>query len=245
MALLEVTNLTKRFGGLTAVNQVSFSLEKGDIVGLIGPNGAGKTTTFSCITGLYRLDQGSVLFEGKNISKWSTEAICKIGIATTFQIVRFFKGMTVLENTMVGCLLRSRSVKIAHGKALDLLKFTGLFDKKDMNSANLTIADKKRLEITRALATAPSLLVLDEVMAGLSVTETQEALNLVKKIHEQGITIFLVEHVMEVVMSLSHRVLVLDSGCKIFEGKPEEVIKNPKVIQVYLGEKYHARSETH
>jgi len=234
--------LTKRFGGLVAADQVSFSIQKGDILGLIGPNGAGKTTLFNCIVGFYPFDEGSVVFQGRDISKLPGEAICKLGIARTFQIVRFFKGMTVLENTIVASLLRSPKVNRAREEAMEILDFVGLYDKKDINSAKLTIGDKKRLEIARALATKPILLALDEVMAGLSPTETQEAVELVRKIQKQGITILLIEHVMEVVMPLSHRILVLHSGRKIAEGKPEEISKDPTVIEVYLGERYYADS---
>ncbi len=242
MGLLEVNGLTKRFGGLTAVDQVSLSIQEGDILGLIGPNGAGKTTLFNCIVGFYSFDHGSVVFKGQDISGLSSDAICKLGIARTFQIVKFFKGMTVLENTMVASLLRNPSVKRARGEALNVLNLVGLFDKKDLDSGSLTVEDKKRLEIARALATKPSLLFLDEVMAGLSPTETSEAVDLIRKINSQGITIFLVEHVMEVVMPLSYRVLVLDSGRKIAEGPPAEIVNDPNVIRVYLGERYHARS---
>ena len=242
MALLEVINLTKKFGGLTAVDQVNLFIEEGDILGLIGPNGAGKTTLFNCIVGFYSCDKGSVLFRGEDISCLSSDAVCKLGIARTFQIVKSFKGMAVLENTIVASLLRKPSVKQARMGALEVLDLVGLLDKKDVDSGSLTIEDKKRLEIARALATKPALLVLDEVMAGLSPTETREAVELVRKIHAQGVTVFLVEHVMEVVMPLSHRVLVLDSGRKIAEGPPAEIVKDPDVIRVYLGEKYHARS---
>ncbi len=244
MALLEVNNLTKRFGGLTAVDQVSLSIEEGDILGLIGPNGAGKTTLFNCIVGFYASDEGSILFRGKDISGFSSDSICKLGIARTFQIVKSFKGMTVLENTIVASLLRNPSVKQAKLEALEVLNLLGLVDKKNLDSGSLTIEDKRRLEIARALATKPMLLVLDEVMSGLSPTETREAVGLIRKIHAQGVTIFLVEHVMEVVMPLSHRVLVLDSGRKIAEGPPVEIANNPEVIRVYLGERYHARSKT-
>ena len=242
MPLLEVNNLTKKFGGLTAVDQVSLSIREGDILGLIGPNGAGKTTLFNCIVGFYACDKGSILYRGKDISRFSSDVICRFGIARTFQIVKSFKGMTVLENIIVASLLRNPSVKQARTEAFEVLDLVGLLDKKDVDSGSLTVEDKKRLEIARALATKPTLLVLDEVMAGLSPTQTREAVELVRKIHAQGVTIFLVEHVMEVVMPLSHRVLVLDSGRKIAEGPPAEIARDPNVIRVYLGERYHARS---
>lgn len=241
MPLLEISNVTKRFGGLIAVDNVSLSIEKASIVGLIGPNGAGKTTLFNCIVGFYPLDSGRILFKGQDISRRSSDSICKLGIARTFQVVKFFKGMSVLENTLVASVLRKPGVAEARQEALGILKLVGLYEKKDTDSGSLTIGDKKRLEIARAIATKPSLLFLDEVMAGLSPTEIKEAVELIRKIHKQGITIFLVEHVMEVVMPLSHRVLVLDSGRLVAEGTPEEVVQNPEVIKVYLGEKYHAR----
>jgi len=243
MPLLEVSHLTKRFGGLTAVDQVSFSIDQGEILGLIGPNGAGKTTLFNCIVGFYRFDEGTVKFRGKDVSRLSSDAICKLGMARTFQIVKSFKGMTVLENTMVASLLRASRVEQARREALEVLKLAGLNDKRDVDTNKLTVEDKKRLEIARAMATKPTLLVLDEVMAGLSPTETREAVELIRKIHQAGITVFLVEHVMEVVMPLSHRIIVLDSGRKITEGAPTDVVNDPNVIRVYLGEKYHARSK--
>lgn len=243
MALLEIENVTKKFGGLTAVDQVSLSIMEGDILGLIGPNGAGKTTLFNCIVGFYRFNEGSIKFRGQNISRFSSDAICKLGIARTFQIVKSFKGMTVLENTIVASLLRASSVKEARREALETLNLVGLHEKKDIDASNLTIEAKKRLKIARALATKPALLVLDEVMAGLSPIETREAVELVRKIHQLGITVFLVEHVMEVVMPLSHRIVVLDSGRKITEGIPTEIANDPNVIRVYLGEKYHARNK--
>jgi len=236
MGLLDVKNLTKKFGGLTAVDDVSFSIEENDILGMIGPNGAGKTTLFNCIVNFYPSDYGAVYFKGKDITKFASNKICELGIARTFQIVRILKGMSVIDNVIVGSLLRFSDVKRARSYAIKALEITNLTNKKDINCESLTLADKKRLEIARALATQPKLLILDEVMAGLSPTEAQEAVEIIRKINKMGIAIFMVEHVMEIIMPLSHRVLVLDSGKKIAEGAPKEIVKNPEIIRVYLGE---------
>jgi len=241
MALLEVDKLTKRFGGLIANDQVSLSLAEGEIVGLIGPNGAGKTTLFNCIAGFYKPDGGSIRLNGKDITGQTPEQVCREGIARTFQIVRVFKGMTVLDNVMVGAYLRARSDAEARRNALDVLKFTGLYPKKDMLASSLTISDKKRLELARALATRPKLLMLDEAMAGLNPTECQEAVEIIRTINRAGVAILMVEHVMEIIMPISQRIIVLDYGKKIDEDIPERVAKNPEVIKAYLGEKYVAR----
>jgi branched-chain amino acid transport system ATP-binding protein len=243
MTLLEVTNLTKRFGGLVANDSVTLSVEQGEIVGLIGPNGAGKTTLFNCIAGYYTPDGGTVRFQNREITGFPPERICKEGIARTFQIVRVFKGMTVLDNVMVGAHLRSANNAEARERALDVLQFTGLLPKKDMLASALTIADKKRLELARALATRPQLLMLDEAMAGLNPTESQQAVQIIRTINAQGVTILMVEHVMEIIMPISQRIVVLNYGRKIDEDAPERVSKNPEVIKAYLGEKYVARSQ--
>lgn len=241
MALLEVVNLTKRFGGLVANDNVSLSVNEGEIVGLIGPNGAGKTTLFNCIAGVYNPEGGTLHFQGKDITSHTPEQVCHEGIARTFQIVRVFKEMTVLDNVMVGAYLRTRGNSEVRKRALEVLHFTGLLPKKDMLAAALTIADKKRLELARALATRPKLLMLDEAMAGLNPTECQEAVEIVRTINSQGVTILMVEHVMEIIMPISQRIVVLDYGKKIDEDVPEKVAKNPEVIKAYLGEKYVAR----
>jgi len=245
MALLEVQQLSKRFGGLVANDRIDLQVNEGEIVGLIGPNGAGKTTLFNCIAGFYPPSEGTVRFKGENITGFPANEICLLGIARTFQIVRIFKDMTVLENVMVGAFNRTNLAARAKTKALEVLDFCGLAPKKSMLAGGLTIADKKRLEFAKALATEPTLLMLDEAMAGLNPAETVEAIELVRKVRESGITLLLVEHVMEVVMPISNRVVVLDYGKKIAEDVPEKVINNEEVIKAYLGEKYHASRRAH
>jgi branched-chain amino acid transport system ATP-binding protein len=242
MALLEVSSLTKRFGGLVANDNISMEVKEGEIVGLIGPNGAGKTTLFNCISGFYRPDSGSVVFEGKDITRFSADRICREGMARTFQIVKIFKDMTVLENVMVGAFCRTTSPESARQEALKTLEFVGLVGKRDVPGGALTIAEKKRLELARALATQPKLLMLDEAMAGLNPMETREAVELLRKINAQGVTLIVVEHVMEAIMTISDRIIVLDYGRKIAEDVPEKIAVNEEVIKAYLGERYYARS---
>ena len=243
MPILEIKDLTKRFGGLVANDKVALSIDEGEIVGLIGPNGAGKTTLFNCIAGFYNPDEGSIHFRGKNIAGYSPEQVCQEGIARTFQIVRVFKGMTVMDNVMVGAYLRTKNSTEARKHALEVLSFTGLLPKMGLLASALTISDKKRLELARALATKPNLLMLDEAMAGLNPAECQEAVELVRKINSQGITILMVEHVMEIIMPISQRIVALDYGKKIDDDIPEKVCKNPEVIKAYLGEKYVVRGK--
>ncbi len=242
MTLLEVRKLSKSFGGLMANQDIEISVEEGEIVGLIGPNGAGKTTLFNCVTGFYRPDSGQVLFDGKDITGRPPEAVCQTGLARTFQITKPFPSMTALENVMAATFLHHRGAAAAMKAAAELLETTGLGPKMHMEAQNLTVADKKRLELTRALATRPKLLMLDEVMSGLTATETTQAVDLIMQLNQQGIAIFLVEHVMEVVMPISNRVTVLDYGRKIAEGAPAEIVRNEQVIKAYLGEKYRAPS---
>ncbi len=240
--LLEVQGVTKRFGGLLANDDVSFTVDDGEIVSIIGPNGAGKSTLFNCITGFYRPNAGRVLYRGKDITHLSADRICKLGIARTFQIVQIISDMTVLENVMTGAFLRSARNGAARAKAEEILRFTGLHEKRNAAATALTIADKKRLEVSMALATQPKLLMLDEAMAGLTPFELKEMMALIRKVRENGITLVIVEHVMEAVMELSDRVIVITSGKKIVEGPPSEVVVNKEVIQAYLGERYHAGS---
>lgn len=240
MEILNVKNLTMKFGNLAAVDDVSLSVRQGEIVGLIGPNGAGKTTFFNCLTGYLNPRSGSIRFDSHNITGLRPNKVCKLGLARTFQIVQVFKEMTTWENVIVGAFCRTADAAPAYEQTLEILKFTGLYEKKDFLVGNLTIADQKRLEISKALATHPRLLMLDEAMAGLNATETNEAIELIKKIRDRGITLIIVEHVMEVIMSISERVVVFDSGKKIAEDSPDKIVKNPRVIEAYLGESYHA-----
>lgn len=243
MSLLEVEKLTKRFGGLVANGAVDMRVEEGEIVGLIGPNGAGKTTLFNCIAGFYRPDEGSVRFSGQEIAGLPPHRVCELGVARTFQIVKSFRGMTVLENVMAGAFLRTKSVARAQGVAAEALGLTGLAPKAGLRAGTLTIADMKRLELARALATRPRLLMLDEVMAGLTPKETKEAVELLQLIRGRGYTVLMVEHVMEVIMPISDRIIVLDAGRKIAEGRPAEIAEHEAVIKAYLGEKYDAQRE--
>ena len=229
--LLQIEGCTKRFGGLVANRDVSLAIEAREIVGLIGPNGAGKTTLFNCISGALHPDEGRIVLNGTDISHARPEQVCRLGIARTWQVVRSFGRMTVLENVICGALRRTNWIGPARARALELLAFTGLAGKEDVMAAALTLADKKRLEITRALATSPRLLLLDEAMSGLTPFETTAAVELVRRIHdEMGLAICVVEHVMEVVMPLSHRVVVLDHGEKLTEGPPAEVARDERVI---------------
>lgn len=240
---LEVRGLSKWFGGLAANLDIDFSVEEGEIVSIIGPNGAGKSTLFNCVTGFYRSSSGKVSFFGKDITHWRADRVCKLGIARTFQVVQVISDMTVLENVMTGAFLRFTKVGRARERAEETLAFTGLSEKKDFLGTELTIADKKRLEVSMALATQPKLLMLDESMAGLTVVELRQIIDLIKKIRQQGMTLIVVEHVMEAVMEISDRVIVLNAGKKIMEGPPREVVSCQEVIQAYLGDKYCAVRE--
>src|SRR5499433_1358483 len=240
--LLRLESSTKRFGGLLANREVSLAIGAGEIVGLIGPNGAGKTTLFNCVTGYLHPDGGRIVFDGSDITHARPERICRLGVARTWQVVRAFGRMTTLENIVCGALQRTNRIAEARARARELLEFTGLHGRGDMPAATLTLADKKRLEIARALATRPKLLLLDEAMSGLTPTETAAAVRLVRRIHaELKMTICVVEHVMEVVMPLSHREVVLDYGVKIADGAPQDVVRDEQVISAYLGERRAGR----
>ena len=238
--LLDVRGVTKRFAGLVANDDVSFTVNEGEIVSVIGPNGAGKSTLFGCITGFHRPSAGQVRFRGRDVTGWKADRVCRLGIARTFQIVQVIADMTVLENVMTGAFLRAPAARAARRAAEAVLETTGLAERRDLLGSALTIADKKRLEVAMALATEPRLLMLDESMAGLTPVELQEIIALLREVRRRGVTLVIVEHVMEAVMQLSDRVVVLNSGRKIVEGTPREVIENPLVVQAYLGERYRA-----
>jgi branched-chain amino acid transport system ATP-binding protein len=238
MKLLEIDRLTKNFGGLRAVDKLNLTIEDGMIFGLIGPNGAGKSTAFNCIAGLYSATSGRVLYKDDDITNLKPYDVCRRGIARTFQLVKPFPTKSVLKNVTVGSFLRSKNRDEAEKKALEVLEFVGLIDKKDVLGKSLTIADRKRLELARALATDPALLLLDEVMAGLRPAEVDEVIKIIRKINGRGITVFLIEHIMQAIMSLSDLIVVIHYGKKIAEGEPEEIASNEQVIKAYLGEEY-------
>lgn len=236
--LLELKRLTKHFAGLTAVADVDFFTRKGEILGLIGPNGAGKTTIFNLISGFLAPSSGDIIYNGRNIGGLKPPNLCRLGIARTFQIVKPLTRMTVLENVMVGVFWRVKDPQKAEEQALEILEFTGQIAKKDIKASNLTLGDRKRLEISKALGTHPELLLLDECMAGLNSKEISEAINLIQRIRERGVTLIVIEHVMKAIMSVSDRIIVLNHGEKIMEGTPAEVGNDRHVIEAYLGEKY-------
>jgi branched-chain amino acid transport system ATP-binding protein len=235
-AILEIRRVSKFFGGLAANSNISFTLDEGMIMGLIGPNGAGKTTLFNGITGFSPPSRGDVLFLGRRMNGLQPDHICKLGMARTWQMVRPLAKMTVLDNVMVGALCRTNSLRTARGRSMEQLRVVRLEDKTRFPADSLPIGERKKLEMARVLATQPRLLLLDEVMGGLNPTETQEIIELILGIRKRGVTQMVIEHNMKAIMSISDRIVVLNSGEKLAEGTPEEVVNNQEVIDAYLGE---------
>ncbi len=238
MPLLQVEKIIKSFGGLMALCEVNFEIHQGEIFGVIGPNGSGKTTLFNVITGFLKADKGKVTFMGKDITGLPPHQICRKGIARIFQIVRPFPQLTTLQNAMVGRTYGrdpAANMRKAKEEVAEILNFVGLENKIEVIASQLTMAERKKLELARALAAHPQLLLLDELMAGLNSAETETAMNLVNKIRDSGVTVIMVEHIMKAVLGISDRIIVLNVGEKIAEGPPKEVVKNQQVIEAYLG----------
>jgi branched-chain amino acid transport system ATP-binding protein len=238
MSLLETRNITQRFAGLTANSNVSISVGRGEIVGLIGPNGAGKSTLFNLIAGAFRPTEGTIIFDGEDVTALPAAERCQRGIGRTFQVVKSFESMTVIENVIVGALVRNTVMREARRKAHEVLAFCGLDARADVLASDLVPSEKRRLEVARALATEPKLLLLDEVLTGLTPVESQKGVELVRRVRDTGVTVLMVEHVMEIVMPLVDRAIVLDLGKVLLEGKPTEVVRDPKVISAYLGDRH-------
>jgi branched-chain amino acid transport system ATP-binding protein len=236
--ILKLQNITMDFGGLRAVDSLNITIKKGEILALIGPNGAGKSTVFNCVAGVYKPTGGEIYFQNKKIAGEKPWNLCKIGLARTFQIVKPFPSKTVLYNVMTASFLKTSSVKTAEKKAIDILKLFDFEDKKNIKAGNLTIADLKRLEIAKAMATEPKLLLLDEVMAGLRPSEVDDMVSIIKKVRDGGVTIFVIEHIMRAIMALSDKITVIQFGKKIAQGLPAEIAKNEQVIKAYLGDDY-------
>lgn len=240
MSLLEIKNMTMQFGGLTAVDDLDLSIDKGQILGLIGPNGAGKSTAFNCVAGVYKPTYGQIFFDGEDVTGAKPWDLCKKGMGRTFQIVKPFTALSVLDNVTVGSFSVTNKRETARGKAVEILELLGMADKQDLLPGALTIADRKRLEIARALATEPKLLLLDEVMAGLRPTEVDEVIEIIQTLRGKGMTIFVIEHIMRAIMALSDEIVVIQFGRKICQGDPEAVAQDENVIKAYLGDDYVA-----
>jgi branched-chain amino acid transport system ATP-binding protein len=238
VSILTANELTKKFGGLIAVGDLSFKLNEREILGLIGPNGAGKTTVFNCLTGFLAPEEGEILFEGESINGLQPYRICQLGIARTFQIVKPFPTISVLDNVMVGALARGKSTRSAKTSSLEIIDFVGLSEMTHKEAQGLPLPLRKRLELARAMATEPKVLLLDEVMAGLNPTEVDGLIELINEVNGQGVSILLIEHVMQGIMALSQRVIVINYGVKIAEGTPQEVVKDQGVIEAYLGKEF-------
>lgn len=238
--LLEVRNVTRQFGGLVANRDVSMKIERGELLGLIGPNGAGKSTLFNLIAGALKPTSGRILFEGRDITDLSAPERCTLGIARTFQVVKSFDSLSVIDNVVVGALVRTSSTKVARSRAREVLNDTGLGERADVPAVSLTPPEKRRLELARALVTEPKLLLLDEVMTGLTPKEAQGGIELVRTLKARGITILMVEHVMEVVMPLVDRAIVLNLGELLAEGAPKDIVRDERVIAAYLGDRHRA-----
>ncbi len=235
MAILEIKHVSKFFGGLAANSDVSFGLEQGMIMGLIGPNGAGKTTLFNCITGYYPPSKGEIVFDGRKMNGLQPDKVCKLGMARTWQKVRPLARMSVVDNVMVGALCRTNSLKVAREMAMEQVKVVRLDHRIDFMAGGLPIGERKKLEVARVLATQPKLLLLDEVMGGLNPAESEEIIQLILDIRKLGITQMVIEHDMKTIMRISDRIVVLNSGEKLAEGSPDEIVKNPEVVAAYLG----------